>query len=63
MLWDGSLIYLNQTRIATVAKNSGKKKSIQLSELFAIEPADEHDDHEIILFKKSNHLNDEVLFP
>ena len=49
-----------QTRIATVAKNSDKK-IIKLSELFAIEPAD--DDHEIILFKKSNHLNDEVLFP
>ena len=48
-----------QTRIA-VAKNSGKK-TIKLSELFAIEPAD--DDHEIILFNKSNYWNDETLFP
>ena len=53
--------YLIQTRIAAVAKNSGKKKIIKLSELSASEPAD--DDHEIILFKKSNHLNDVTLFP
>ena len=46
-----------------MAKNSDKEKSIKLSELFAIEPADEHDDHEIMLFKKSNYLNDETLFP
>ena len=54
-------LYLIQTRIAAVAENSDKKKIIKLSELSAIERAD--DDNEIMLFKKSNYLNDETLFP
>ena len=52
-------IHWLQTRIAVAM--SGDEKSIKLSDLFAIQPAD--DDHEIMLFNKMNHWNDEVLFP
>jgi len=40
---------------------SGGEESIKLSELFAIQPAD--DDHKIMLFNEKNHWLDEILFP
>jgi hypothetical protein len=50
-----------QTRIA-VAKNSGKK-TIKLSELFAIRSLSEKFSFEILLPDAENYWNDEILFP
>jgi hypothetical protein len=50
-----------QTRIA-VAKNSGKK-TIKLSELFAIRSLSEKFSFEILLPDTENYWNDEILFP
>ena len=50
-----------QTRIA-VAKNSGKK-TIKLSELFAIRSISEKFSFEILLPNEENYWNDEMLFP
>jgi hypothetical protein len=56
---ESACIHWLQMRIAVAM--SGGEESIKLSELFAIEPAD--DDHEIFFFNEKNHCLDEILFP